>query len=142
MKLLISTLLAVCCLTGSAFADPEVPKIIIDGIKTYQNSGIPGAFVVWVKGSAAENDAGAAAHVADLFTGIERSYGKMTGCEPIKTIFIAPSVRRVFMLLQFEKGPVYASFDCYNTQGAWIISSMDFNTKADMILPRSILGGY
>lgn len=142
MKSLKYTLLIACCLAGSAFGGNEIPKIVTDGIKTYQNSGAAAAVALWYKGSAMENDAGATAHVTDLFGGIEHTFGKMTGFEPVKVVEISPSVRRIYILLQFEKGPVYASFDCYNAQGTWIISSMDFNTKAEMILPQNLLGGY
>lgn len=54
----------------------------------------------------------------------------------------SPSLRRVYLIIRFEKGPLYASFDCYKPGvESWILPQCDFNTKANLVFPPSLIAG-
>ncbi len=55
---------------------------------------------------------------------------------------LSPSMRRVFLILPFEKGPLFASFDCYKPSDAWIVPQVNFKTKANQGFPPSMVGSY
>lgn len=141
MKSPTLAILIACCLAGSALAAADIPSIVTDGIAAYQKSGGKAALAAWLKGSPMENDTTTSIHMSGLLSQIETAYGKMIGFDPIRVVAISPSVQRVYVLLKFEKGPLYASFDCYKAQGNWIIPNLDCNTKANLILPPNLLDG-
>ena len=122
-------------------AQTDIPGIVTDGLAVYQKSGGKEALATWLKNSALENDMATRLKVVGGLTQIEGAYGKMVGFEPIRSVSIAPSLRRIYILVKFEQGPVYAVFDCYKRAGDWIIPTLDFNTKPTAILPPNILGG-
>jgi len=74
----------------------------------YSQYGAKSALSVWLKGSALEND-----FSADGFTQIEKSYGRMIGYETIRVVPVSASMQRVYILIKYQRGPVYVSFDCY-----------------------------
>jgi hypothetical protein len=54
---------------------------------------------------------------------------------------LSASTRRVYAAMKFEKGVAWMFFDCYQTGGSgWIITTLDFYTKANIILPPNLLG--
>ena len=88
-----------------------------------------------------ENDTTTNIQMTGMLSQIETAYGKMIGFDSLGVVAVSPSLQRVYVLIKFEKGPLYASFDCYKTEGGWIIPIMDCNTKANLVLPQSLLDG-
>lgn len=135
-----STLLAIIVLTGSAFAEMEPHSLVVEGLNAYQRNGGKAGLAVWTRGSAIQNDE-LKGGSADGFDQIEKSYGKMIGFEVIRVVPIAESMQRVYILLKYERGPAYASFDCYLSSNVWIIPMMNYSVRPSAILPNSILSG-
>jgi hypothetical protein len=128
-----SILLLIACV-GTVFAETEPPAIVTDGLNAYWRNGGKAAWSVWVQGSSLENEL-----PADAFAGIEKAYGRMIGYETIRVTQVCPSMQRVYMLVKYERGPAYFSFDCYKTEKDWIIPIMSYNTKPAAILPERML---
>jgi len=122
-------------------AQTNVPTIVSDWLGVYQKSGEQEAMAAWFKGSPIESDTNATVNIAGLFTRMETAYGKMTGFEPIRTVAVAPSYQRVYVLIKYERSPLFAWFDCYKINGSWAVTTVDFNIKASAILPEPVLGG-
>lgn len=119
-----------------------MPGIVIDGLKAYQKSGSKAALAIWLKESPMETgDYSTSVNMDGLLSRIEKSYGKMIGFEPVRTVNLSPSVCRVYLVLRFEKGPAFASFDCYKSKEAWTIPSLDIHTKASQVFPPGLIGG-
>jgi hypothetical protein len=51
------------------------------------------------------------------------------------------STQRIYVAAKFEKGVAWMSFDCFKSEKDWIITRLDFETNANLILPANILGG-
>ena len=138
MKRLLLVLLGLVLIAGRAGAQGSpLPKIVIDGLDTYQKSGIDPACDVWLAGSPLQSDANARANVVNSIHTIEAAYGKFTGYEYIGTVTFSPSARRYYLVFLYEKGPLYVWFEVYTTGGKDIIPSFLCNTKASLILPES-----
>ena len=45
-----------------------------------------------------------------------------------------------YVVLLFERGPLYFYFDCYLAGPKWIVSALQYNGKPESILPQSMLG--
>ena len=127
--------------TSTLFAQSEAPDIVINGFTAYQKSGAAAAVAAWMKDSPIENDTTARAGLVGGMSQIQAAYGNVTGLESVRTVPISPSVRFVYVVLKFERGPVFARFDCYNTGKSWIITQLVLNTKAAEVWPQNLLIG-
>lgn len=136
----ISLLVILFCV-GPARAQSDVPVIVTDGLVAYQKSGGEAAMAVWLKDSPIETDTTTRINVAGGLAQIATAYGKMIGYEVLRNVSIAPSLRRIYVLGKFEKGPVFFAFDCYKADKNWTLPLINFNTKPNAILPESMLNG-
>jgi hypothetical protein len=141
MKTTVVLILLICSLTASASPEPEIPAIVTDGLKVYQKSGSKAALEVWLEGSPMDGEEGPEASLRGLLSQIEKAYGKMIGFEPVRTANFSASVRRVYLVLRFEKGPAYMAFDCYKQGDKWTIPSLDVNTKVTQVFPPALISG-
>jgi hypothetical protein len=119
----------------------EVPPIVVAGLDAYRASGIRAALDVWLKGSPVGANSAATEQIIQGLAPIEASYGGMIGHDVLRTVAIGPHVRRVYVTLLYERGPLYAFFDCYRAAQGWIIPGFLSNTKPQEILPPALLAG-
>jgi len=120
-------------------SDPAIPGVVSQGLESYVTSGHQNAMEIWLKGSAMENDINARIKFIDTLAKVESLYGKVTGWELFRVLPMTPSTCRVYAVLKFEKGPLWCMFECYKPKDPWVLSSFDFNTKANVILPPNLL---
>jgi len=73
------------------------------------------------------------------FRRLEQVYGSMVGDEVLKVNPIGNHVVRVYVVLLFQKGPVYMWLECYETASQWLVSAFLFNPRPDPILPSTFL---
>jgi hypothetical protein len=139
MRYLASSLLLICAV--SLHAQANMPDFVTKGLTTYQKTGGKEAMAVWLKGSALETDTTTQMNLTGGLAQLEVVYGKMVGFEPVRTVSVAPSVLRVYVVAKFERGPVFFAFECYRAEKDWIATFIDFNTKSSSILPKDILEG-
>ncbi len=95
----------------------------------------------WLKSSVVANDTTTKMAVSGGMAQIETAYGKMIGSEVIRVVQIAPSMLRAYVLVKYERGPAFFTFDCYKMNGEWSVFFLDFNTKPSVALPTDILTG-
>ena len=112
----------------------EVPKIILSGLEAYKTEGPEAAVKAWLKGGPLEGSKEALSQ-ANVLRQIQDFYGAYKTFDIVQSKNLAPSVRVVYLTLDFEKGPLYAKFVAYRTDKDWILTSFDLNTKAEVILP-------
>jgi hypothetical protein len=141
MKSIVLIILLSVAILSSALAQKDVPSVVADGLNAYQKSGGKAALAVWLKGSPMENDTTTNIGMSGLLGQIDTAYGKMVGFDVLQVVAISPALQRIYILIKFEKGPVYSSFDCYKAGANWIIPIMNLNTKASEVLPANLLSG-
>lgn len=141
MKNLVLTLLVATGLCTSACAQTDIPSVVTDGLNAFQKSGGKSALAAWLKGSPVENDTTTNINMSGLLGQVETAYGKMIGYDIVRVVNISTTVRRVYLVMRFEKGPLFASFDCYKSADSWIIPQVDFNTKVNSVFPASLISG-
>lgn len=139
MKNIVMILLCAFFLAQARAAD-DVPPVVISGLNVYRTNSLQAAYEIWSKGTLEHDKASREAAVTGL-TQVESIYGKMTGYDIVKVVPIGAVVKRVYFVVHYEKGPVYAYFDCYNAGEKWMVSDLLFHTKANLVFPASLLGG-
>ena len=87
---------------------------------------------LWLKGSPRASD------TASIEAHLESD--NLIGFEPVVVVSIAPSLRRVYIMLKHESGPLFLRFDCYKLDKDWIVLNIRAEEKAEDILPARVLG--
>ena len=118
--------------------EPEIPPVVLSGLEAYKQSGPEQAFKIWLAGSPVEGEKIAMSQV-NGFRQVESLYGPYQGFDPIRIVPITPNTTLVYLQINFQKGPLFSSFMCYQTKSGWVITWLNFHTEVDKILPPNIL---
>ena len=145
-SLIIALVLIACALSvadaQAASSSSDVPAIVTRGLEAYQSQGLAAALDIWLEDSPAALDPAAKPRMIQSVAPLEAAYGKMIGAEVLEVVGIGESVRRVYLTLRLERGPIYSYIDCYRAaSGAWIVPVLMFNSRPNEILPRKFWGG-
>lgn len=111
---------------------PGVPPVITAGLDAYRNVGIDQAFRAWLRNSPLHWDPSIAAplHAA------QEEFGVFQSWDVIAVRGLAPRTRIVYLILDYQDGPVFAKFTTYETeQQGWIVTSLKFSQEEDAVLP-------
>lgn len=115
-----------------------IPPVVLSGLDAYKEGGAEAAFNAWLSGSPSEGDKSALSQ-ANIFRQVETLYGAYQGFDPIKIVNLTPKTTLVYLQINFQKGPLFASFLCYREVDNWIIPMLTFNTEVEKIIPSEIL---
>ncbi len=116
---------------------PDLPPIVRSGLDALKNGTAASAMAAWLKGSPVPEQATPQARGA--LEQIESSYGHMVGYDVLKVVALGPHAARSYVVILYEKGPLYTWFDCFKNGDQWIMTGFLFNTKPDLILPPTLL---
>jgi len=128
-------------LTPCMAQDTGIPSIIGKGFETFQKDGSLAAVNVWLAGSARESDDGVQDQANARLGQLQTGFGRIIGYEPVRSVVLSPSTRRIYLAVKFEKGVAWMSFDCYRPARDWIVTRFLIDTNANVVLPPNILGG-
>lgn len=120
-------------------AETGIPDIVINGLGEYRSNGPEAAIMAWLKDSPMEGDKQAIG-TANIFRQIENLYGSYVGYSLIKIADISETSKRIYLQMNYQKGPLYCKFLCYQFGDKWIISGQFFfDTDPEKILPDRLL---
>jgi hypothetical protein len=141
VRSLSSILILVLCLGSSASAQGlSLPPIIGKGLEAYKRAGVDSAVATWLKGSPAAADPSTAAGTAAALRRVEQAYGRMIGYDTLYKVALGAHTARFYLTILFERGPLFAWFDTYDSSSGVAVTGFLFNTKPDQILPPSFFG--
>ncbi len=129
--------LAIAAAPALGSQSAALPPVVRAGLETYKINGAAAAVSRWLTNSPITAQSSA---TTQAFEQVERAYGRMVGYEILAIVPLGTYASRSYLIILYEKGPVYAWFDCYKPKDEWIMTSFLFNTKADLILPPKMLG--
>lgn len=112
----------------------EVPPVILSGLQAYKDKGADEAVRIWVKDSPIEGSKDALNEAGNLRQ-VQDFYGAYQSFEVLSAYEVGRRTRILYLTLNFEKGPLFGKFVVYQSNHRWILTSFDFNTKEEMILP-------
>ena len=114
---------------------PALPPVIRAGMEVYKVRGHDAALARWIKDSPIIDPSEA----AKAFNQIESVYGHMMGYEVLDAVPFGTYASRTYLVILYEKGAVYARFDCFRPKDDWVIMDFVFNTKPEAILPPTMM---
>jgi hypothetical protein len=115
-------------------AGENVPSIITSGLKAYKDKGPEEAVRTWIKGSAIDGSKDALSQ-ANTLRQVQDYYGAYQAFEIISARDLTARIREVYLVIDYEKGPLFAKFVVFKTDTEWILAYFNFNTKSEAILP-------
>lgn len=118
-------------------AAAEIPQFILAGLQAYKNRGPEDAVQAWIKGSAIEGNRDALTQANNLRE-VQDYYGSYRDYEVVSIHDLTSRTRVVYLVLNFDKGPLFAKFVAYRPDQVWILANFNFNTKEEVILPTAI----
>lgn len=112
----------------------DLPPVIVSGLQAYKDKGPDEAVRLWIKDSPIDGSKEALSQ-ANSLRQIQDFYGAYQSFEVISAYEIGHRTRIFYLTLNFENGPLFAKFVVYQSNHRWILTSFNFNTKAELILP-------
>jgi len=113
----------------------EVPPIVLSGLQAYRDGGPDAALRAWTKGSPLEGSKDALSQ-GNILRQVQDYYGTYRGFEVVSTRDISPKTRVVYLVLDFDKGPLFAKFVTYRSEQDWILAYFNSNTKEELVFPQ------
>ena len=116
---------------------PSLPTIVSAGLDAYRSAGADQAMRAWLRNSPIEGSSAAATQVHELYAA-QRLYGNYRGFEPIGIKSFSPGTRAVYLVLDYDSGPLFARFLVYRSGAGWIVISLLFNPDPAQVLPAGM----
>ena len=115
----------------------DIPKILLSGLDAYKAEGADAAIKAWIKGSSLEGSKDVLSE-ANILRQVQDFYGSYKNFELIHTRNLTPSIKIIYLALDYERGPLFAKFVVYQKEQAWILTGFTFNTKEELVIPPSL----
>ena len=106
----------------------RLPHIVASGLKAYVGGGADEAVSAWIRGSVIDGSS-----QANLLHQIQGLYGAYRTFDLIGVRQFGSRTQIVYLTLDYDKGPVFAKFVAYKSDQGWILASLDFSTKDDIL---------
>jgi hypothetical protein len=120
---------------GAQNANPVLPPILTAGLDSYRNVGLDQAFRAWLRNSPLHWEPAMAAPLRAA----QEQYGTFESWDVIDDHALAPTTQIVYLVMNYQQGPVFAKFVVYQTeQQGWVVTSLKFSLD-DSILPALTL---
>jgi hypothetical protein len=113
---------------------PVLPQVVVSGLDGYKAKGAEEAVRLWVKDSPLEGSKDAESQVTSLRQ-IEQLYGAYQWFEVVRIREVSPRTLVVYLIIDYERGPLFARFTVYRSNHRWIMTYFDFNTREDGVFP-------
>jgi len=123
-----------CSIVMASSPNSDVPPIIVAGMDAYKSKGPDEAVKAWIKGSPIDGSKEAMSQANNLRQ-VQDFYGSFLSFDVVSTREISPSVHILYLVLNYEKGPLFAKYILYRSGTEWILTSFVFNTSETAILP-------
>jgi hypothetical protein len=113
---------------GAGDTDARFPPPIAAGLQAFKASGPEAAVTTWVRGGPLDGSKDALSQAAH-FQKAQVWFGAFTSYDLVKITDVTPSVRVVFVVMNFKSGPLFAKFVAFKADSGWVLTQMDFESK-------------
>jgi len=115
---------------GSKKTAEPLPPVLVAGFKAYLEKGPEDAVRVWIKGSGIDDSKDALSQ-ANSLRQVQDFYGSYRSFDVFKTRMVTSRVEAFYLVMNYDKGPLFAKFFFYKTEQGWVLVNFNFNTKEE-----------
>jgi hypothetical protein len=119
----------------------DVPPVLSRAFALLQKDSSDAATALWSHAWTGPADSGKADIIRNAFKETREFAGPFRGYDIVKTEVITPHLRRIYILMLYERVPVYAQFLIYDPGGpspAWQVQTVTWNTDMEKAWPASL----
>lgn len=128
LALLLVFALSLSVPSARAFDDADVPDLVFKGAKVFLEKGPEAGFTTWLEGSALQRQVDVKIITRQMGT-VEDIYGKCIGYAVNRLERLSPRTMKVFLEMDYERGPCFLSLMLYRSDEGWILAGkFDINT--------------
>jgi len=98
------------------------------------------AVALWTSVWVSPEDVGKRQQLVDSFRQLPQIAGRPVGYDLIRTVDVTPHLRRAYFLLRCERQPVYFLLVLYQAKDRWTVTTVNWHTDADHVLPATLFG--
>lgn len=137
IALLSGSLLILPAQTARSASD-EIPAPLREALSVYKNEDIQSFITTLVRGGPLEGHQ-ELRQQALILKQLKGYYGAYHSIDIVHVNKLSDSIRLVYFLLNYEKGPVFGKLTAYKVGDRETITSFRFHTKAEEIFPDGLL---
>jgi hypothetical protein len=115
----------------------ELPSVVLSGLEAYKAKGPEEAVMSWVKNGPLDGDKDALSQ-ANVLRQVQTFYGSYESFDVISSRDLTQRVRIVYLVMNYEKGPLFGKFVCYRSDREWMVTNFVLNTKETAVLPADV----
>ena len=67
-------------------------------------------------------------------------FGTMRGYDVLRSVNVSAHVQRTYLILLYDKQPVYFMIVLYRPEAAWKVQTLNWNTDYDKVVPAGLFG--
>ena len=123
----------------AAESESPIPPVIQSGFVFFEKQHPEQGIDAWKQGGLVGEVFPTVAN-GDYFRQAERTLGKYDSYEWIATKTIGKSSRVIYLSINYARGAVFARFLVYRWEKAWVVQSMNFNTRPEVLMPWLAFG--
>src|SRR6266850_1707791 len=140
--MLLSRLLLIGLLVAvpARLASQAIPPVAAEGLDFLVKGQADSAVGTWTQAWVAPEDAAKRQQLVESFRHLPQVVGAPLGYDLIRIVDLTPHLRRVYVLLRCQRQPVYLLIVLYSARDRWIVSSLNWHTDADHVLPPTPFG--
>jgi hypothetical protein len=119
----------------------ELPPVLSRAFALLQNDSIDAATRLWSRTWTSPADSGKAEIILQALKDTREMAGPFRGYDVVKTEIISPHLRRTYVLMLYERVPVYGQFLIYDpgvSPVVWQMQTVNWNTDVDKAWPASL----
>lgn len=116
---------------------PDIPAVIVSGLEAYKQKGPEEAVRILIKDGPLDGSKDALGQ-ANILRQVQDYYGTYRNYEFISSREISTTTRVFYLILKYDKGPLFSKFVVYRSDQGWIMTNFLFNTKEEAVFPTIV----
>jgi hypothetical protein len=132
---IFAVLFALFTQTGALADTREIPQIVTQGFASFKALGNAAAMKIWLRGSSMEGSEEAGDELRTL-ANAEAVLGRFEGFEVLQLTQFGSRTFRVYVVIHYDRGPLFGSFLVYRLRNDWVIQGLRFHPAPEQILPE------
>lgn len=136
--LVVALTLVVMCPLGSRAQGPSIPAVVTEGLDLLIADQRADAVAAWGRTWSGADTAQKATLRASLEE-LSGLLGRPHAYDLVRTFEIGPNVRRLYMIIRYDKQPLFAFFLVYRPSEEWQVNAVRWNTDATAVFPSTLV---
>lgn len=112
-----------------------IPSVVVDGMEKYHFNSADEAVKIWLQPTGEQSQETATTY-ADTLRDTEKVYGKFIDYHLISVKWLSPSTALVYLVLNYERGPLFVRFVVYEYKSTQLVTQIDFGLVPEVVFPE------